>query len=115
GGGVEGAVVVVAGVREATGPDLRLRGSLLGRDDLVQESARGELLPFAGPAAGQDRRPGQDAAAAALASKLLDEERRLFYVAVTRARRALVVTAGGGVETGPPAGALRRGATEARH
>src|SRR5262249_58032335 len=86
------------GVQEGTWPDLRLRGSLLGMDDLVQVTDRGVPLTFGGPAAGQDGKLGQDVAAAALASKLLDEERRLFYVAVTRARRTLVVTASGNDE-----------------
>jgi ATP-dependent exoDNAse (exonuclease V) beta subunit len=83
--GLEWEVVVVAGVQEGIWPDLRLRSSLLGMDELV-DIADG----VAGPSA------GTDATAAALASKLLAEERRLFYVAVTRARRALVVTAAGG-------------------
>jgi superfamily I DNA/RNA helicase/RecB family exonuclease len=83
--GLEWDLVVVAGVQEETWPDLRLRGSLLGVDELA-EAASGAA---AGPAAA-------DAAAAAASSKLLAEERRLFYVAVTRARRALVVTAVGG-------------------
>jgi RecB family exonuclease len=82
--GLEWDVVVVAGVQEGIWPDLRLRSSLLGMDELI-DLADG----VAGPA-------GTDATAAALASKLLAEERRLFYVAVTRARRALVVTAAGG-------------------
>jgi superfamily I DNA/RNA helicase/RecB family exonuclease len=86
--GLEWDVVVVAGVQEGIWPDLRLRSSLLGMDELV-DTADGVL----GPAA------GTDAAAAALASKLLSEERRLFYVAVTRARRALVVTAAGGEDS----------------
>jgi RecB family exonuclease len=76
---------VVAGVQEGTWPDLRMRSSLLGMDELVEV------------AGGQDF--GGEAAAAALVSKLLDEERRLFYVAVTRARRALVVTATGGTDS----------------
>ncbi|HCU94980.1 MAG TPA: ATP-dependent DNA helicase [Actinobacteria bacterium] len=86
--GLEWDVVVVAGVQEGIWPDLRLRSSLLGMDELV-DMADG----VAGPAA------GTDAAAAALASKLLSEERRLFYVAVTRARRTLGGTAAGGEDS----------------
>jgi superfamily I DNA/RNA helicase/RecB family exonuclease len=86
--GLEWDVVVVAGVQEGIWPDLRLRSSLLGMDELV-DIADG----VAGPAA------GTDAAAAALAAKLLSEERRLFYVAVTRARHTLVVTAAGGEDS----------------
>jgi ATP-dependent exoDNAse (exonuclease V) beta subunit len=85
--GLEWDVVVVAGVQEETWPDLRMRGSLLGVDELA-ETASG---------------PGQAASAevdaALLAAKLLAEERRLFYVAATRAKRRLVVTAAGGEDT----------------
>ena len=86
--GLEWDVVVVAGVQEGIWPDLRLRSSLLGMDELVDTAIGGN-----GQAA------GTDAAAAALASKLLSEERRLFYVAATRARRMLVVTAAGGEDS----------------
>jgi superfamily I DNA/RNA helicase/RecB family exonuclease len=86
--GLEWDLVVVAGVQEGTWPDLRLRGSLLGVDDLVEAADRG-VSALAAP----------DAAAAALSSKLLDEERRLFYVAVTRARRSLLVTSVGGEDS----------------
>src|SRR5215468_933175 len=85
--GLEWDVVVVAGVQEEVWPDLRLRGSLLGAD---------ELADVAGPDA-VSAQPA-DVAAAALAARLLAEERRLFYVAATRARRLLVVTASGGDE-----------------
>ncbi|MFG1602904.1 ATP-dependent helicase [Actinoplanes sp. NPDC049265] len=77
--GLEWDVVVLAGVQEGIWPDLRLRGSLLGSERLVDVLA------------------GRDASGAAAivgqTSALLDEERRLFYVAATRARRKLVVTA----------------------
>ena len=79
--GLEWDVVCVAGVQEGVWPDLRMRGSFLGSERLV------DLL-----------RPGGEPVATAVATaatlgRLLEEERRLFYVAVTRARRALLVTA----------------------
>ena len=92
--GLEWDLVVVAGVQEGFWPDMRLRGSLLGMDELVEAADRGlDVDPVA------RRSAASDAAAAALTSKLLDEERRLFYVAVTRARRSVVVTAVGGEDS----------------
>jgi RecB family exonuclease len=77
--GLEWDVVVLAGVQEGIWPDLRLRGSLLGSERLVDVLA-GRAAAGAAAVVGQT-------------SALLDEERRLFYVATTRARRKLVVTA----------------------
>lgn len=85
--GLEWDVVVVAGVQEETWPDLRMRGSLLGADELAEAA-----VP-------QAAHQSPDVAVAALAAKLLAEERRLFYVAVTRAKKLLVVTAAGGEES----------------
>lgn len=85
--GLEWDVVIVAGVQEEVWPDLRLRGSLLGADELAEAAGPDGAAP-----------QGPDVATAALAARLLAEERRLFYVAVTRAKRLLVVTASGGDE-----------------
>ncbi|MFS8521061.1 MAG: ATP-dependent DNA helicase [Micromonosporaceae bacterium] len=73
--GLEWDVVALPGVQEGVWPDLRLRGSLLGAEQLVDIAAGREVGPV-----------GQTAA-------LLDEERRLFHVAVTRARRYLLASA----------------------
>ncbi len=75
--GREWDVVAVPGVQEGAWPDLRIRGSLLGNERLVDVVA-GTAAP--------------DAAVSRVAP-LLAEERRLFYVACTRARRTLLVSA----------------------
>lgn len=87
--GLEWDFVVVAGVQEGIWPDLRLRGSLLGSEHLVDEVA-------------QRVTPGVKAQRMAQTSALLREERRLFHVACTRARRHLLVTA---VDSGAVGGA----------
>ncbi len=81
--GLEWDVVAVAGVQEGVWPDLRLRGSLLASERLVDIVA------------GREHGPAQRVSAA------LAEERRLLYVAVTRARRRLLVTAVRGEDSHP--------------
>ncbi|MFR9801845.1 ATP-dependent helicase [Pseudonocardia sp. RS010] len=78
--GREWEVVAVPGVQEGSWPDLRLCGSLLGNERLVDVVA-GVAEPT-GPGAVVSR-----------VAPLLAEERRLFYVACTRARRTLLVSA----------------------
>ncbi len=87
--GLEWDFVVVAGVQEGIWPDLRLRGSLLGSEHLVDEVA-------------QRVAPGAKAQRMAQTTALLREERRLFHVACTRARKRLLVTA---VDSGAVGGA----------
>jgi superfamily I DNA/RNA helicase/RecB family exonuclease len=79
--GLEWDLVAVAGVQEGVWPDLRLRGSLLGSERLV------DVL------AGRAQGAGTVASLVGQTSALLDEERRLFHVAVSRARRRLLVSA----------------------
>ncbi len=88
--GLEWPLVVVAGVQEGVWPDLRLRSSLLGADDLAA-AAHAPQAPPPDPTTRSDRR-----------AELLAEERRLFYVAATRARDRLVVTAVAGSEQDRP-------------
>ena len=75
--GREWRFVVVAGVQEGVWPDLRLRGSLLGSEDLVDVvTGRGRSFRAAQAAVRYD-------------------ETRLFLVAVTRATRAAARDRGG--------------------
>ena len=84
--GREWDVVAVPAVQEGSWPDLRLRGSLLGNERLV------DLV--AGIAT-----PGRETVSRA--APLLAEERRLFYVACTRARHTLLVSAVAGEDEQP--------------
>ncbi|MFG1915513.1 ATP-dependent helicase [Micromonospora sp. NPDC048898] len=79
--GLEWDLVAVAGVQEGIWPDLRLRGSLLGSERLV------DVL------AGRSVDGATRANVVGQTSALLDEERRLFHVAISRARHRLLVSA----------------------
>lgn len=73
--GREWTVVAVPGVQEGSWPDLRLRGSLLGVERLV------------------DVLSGVDTVEVSATAPLLAEERRLLLLAASRARRRLFVSA----------------------
>ncbi len=73
--GREWRIVVVAGVQEGVWPDLRLRGSLLGSEQLV-DVVKGRSTTFR-----------------AAQSAVRYDETRLFLVALTRATERVVVTA----------------------
>ncbi|MEB3365964.1 ATP-dependent helicase [Saccharopolyspora mangrovi] len=81
--GQEWDVVAVPGVQEGSWPDLRLRGSLLGVERLVDvlSGMTGERVSATAP--------------------LLAEERRLLLVAASRARRSLLVSAVRGEDEQP--------------
>ncbi len=73
--GLEWDVVAISGVQEGVWPDLRLRGSVLGSELLVEVIA------------------GREMETVGRLSAMLDEERRLFYVAASRARESVIATA----------------------
>ncbi|MFC7343148.1 ATP-dependent helicase [Saccharopolyspora griseoalba] len=81
--GQEWDVVAIPGVQEGTWPDLRLRGSLLGVERLV------------------DVLSGMSAERVSATAPLLAEERRLLLVAASRARRNLLVSAVRGEDEQP--------------
>ncbi len=82
--GRQWSVVAVPGVQEGSWPDLRLRGSLLGVEHLIDVVA------------------GVDAATAiSRLAPLLAEERRLLLLAASRASRSLLVSAVRGEEEQP--------------
>jgi superfamily I DNA/RNA helicase/RecB family exonuclease len=81
--GQEWDVVAVPGVQEGRWPDLRLRGSLLGVETLI------------------DTIRGVDASAVSRTAPLLAEERRLLLVAASRARRTLLASAVRGEDEQP--------------
>ncbi|WP_214369092.1 ATP-dependent helicase [Pseudonocardia sp. H11422] len=87
--GREWQVVAVPGVQEGSWPDLRLRGSLLGTERLVDLMA-GVAEPGPGGADTVSR-----------VAPLLAEERRLFYLACTRAKQTLLVSAVQGEDEQP--------------
>ncbi|HET7399605.1 MAG TPA: ATP-dependent DNA helicase [Intrasporangium sp.] len=76
-------VVVVAGVQEGVWPDLRLRGSVLGSEELV------------------DVVTGRPRSLRAAQAAVRYDETRLFHVAVTRSTERLVVTAVGNEDEQP--------------
>jgi superfamily I DNA/RNA helicase/RecB family exonuclease len=77
--GLEWDVVAVCGVQEGMWPDLRLRGSLLGGQQMA------EVLDGRGSTGAEGYLAQRKA--------VLDDELRYFHVAVSRARRHLLVTA----------------------
>ncbi|MGQ0719124.1 MAG: ATP-dependent helicase [Pseudonocardiales bacterium] len=81
--GREWALVAVPGVQEGSWPDLRLRGSLLGVEHLVDTTA------------------GVESATVSRTAPLLAEERRLLLVAASRARHRLLVSAVRGEDEQP--------------
>ncbi|MFD5250777.1 ATP-dependent helicase [Amycolatopsis sp. NPDC058340] len=81
--GREWTVVSIAGVQEGSWPDLRLRGSVLGVERLV------------------DLMSGVDDEKVSATAPILAEERRLFYLAASRARKTLLVSAVAGEDEQP--------------
>jgi RecB family exonuclease len=81
--GQEWSLVAVPGLQEGSWPDLRLRGSLLGVEHLVDTIA------------------GLESATVSRTAPLLAEERRLLLMAASRARHRLLVSAVRGEDEQP--------------
>lgn len=81
--GREWTVVAIAGMQEGSWPDLRLRGTLLGVERLV------------------DVLSGVQPEGVSAVAPILAEERRLFYVAASRASRRLLASAVSGEDEQP--------------
>jgi superfamily I DNA/RNA helicase/RecB family exonuclease len=81
--GREWSLVAVPGVQEGSWPDLRLRGSVLGVEHLVDTTA------------------GIESTTVSHTAPLLAEERRLLLVAASRARHRLLVSAVRGEDEQP--------------
>ncbi|MDQ3761134.1 MAG: ATP-dependent helicase [Actinomycetota bacterium] len=81
--GREWSLIAVPGVQEASWPNLRLRGSLLGVEHLIDATA------------------GIESSTVSPTAPLLAEERRLLLVAASRARNRLLVSAVRGEDEQP--------------
>jgi superfamily I DNA/RNA helicase/RecB family exonuclease len=86
--GREWRVVAVPAVQEGSWPDLRLRGTLLGVERLV-DTVAGIGTDGGGPGS---RSGSAGWSVLSRTAPLLAEERRLFYLACTRARDTLLVS-----------------------
>ncbi|HEY1968586.1 MAG TPA: ATP-dependent DNA helicase [Pseudonocardia sp.] len=91
-------VVAVPSVQEGSWPDLRLRGTLLGVERLVDVLSG---IGLDGPVGGDLGRIALRDQQLSRTAPLLAEERRLFYVACTRARERLMVSAVRGEDEQP--------------
>jgi superfamily I DNA/RNA helicase/RecB family exonuclease len=86
--GLEVDVVVAARLQDGVWPNLRVRGALLGPDDLVEAAQAG------------DEAPGSPAPVDARAA-VLSDELRMFALTVSRARRQVVLSCTSDDDEGP--------------
>lgn len=87
--GVEVDVVVAARLQDGVWPNLRLRGALLGPDDLVEAAGRSEAEAAAETSTVDDR------------AAVLSDELRMFALTVSRATRQVVLSCTANDDEGP--------------